>query len=174
MIIVPMRLAFTALLCLFAALLLWQTLALGRVARLAPLWVIVPTFGLLLLQLVLDLFPQLARRLPRGWTFGPAEAGTPELAPETLGSAMAGISDRRGGREAETLAWLAGLAVIVQVVGVILAVPLFLFAYLVSRSGEPWWRAAAFAIAAFVLLRLGLPSGLGIEFAPAWSALAWF
>lgn len=154
------RTAFTALLCLGAGFLLWQTLGLGRAARLAPLWVIVPTLGLLLVQLVLDLCPRWAARLPQARALD---------APAPSGEVVTG--HRRERREAATLAWLAGLAATIQLVDVVLAIPLFLFAYLVSRSREPWWRAAAVALAAFTALRLAFPNRLGSGLITDWLSL---
>ena len=154
------RTAFTALLCLGAGFLLWQTLDLGKAARLAPLWVVVPTFGLLLVQLVLDLCPRWAARLPQARALD-----TP------LASAEAGTGHGRERREAATLAWLAGLAAMIQFVDVVLAIPLFLFAYLATRSREPWWRAAAVAVVAFTALRLGFPNRLGSGLIPDWLSL---
>ncbi len=165
------RVAFTALLWVCAGWLLWQTLQLGGMARLAPIWVIVPTFGLLLLQLVLDLCPQRLSGLKR---FMAASAGGGRL-PEPLsdaGSVPADAAAQSPARHGHPpIAWLLALALMVQPLGVVVAVPLFLLSYLVGRSGEPLWRAVAVAAAVFALLRFGFPKILGIELAPGWLGL---
>ena len=53
----------TALFGAIVGVALWQTLQLGPVARFVPLAVCVPTLALIVLQLALDLFPDVAGRL---------------------------------------------------------------------------------------------------------------
>jgi uncharacterized membrane protein len=159
------RVAFTALLCLGAGVMLWQTMGLGRVARLAPIWAILPTAGLLLLQLVLDFRPAWAARLERSAL--PAGARLrPSQRAETEGTPPAAGQDHRPSREALALGALLGLTVLVLAVGVVLAVPLFLLGQLVIGARLSWWRVALLALAAFILLYLGFPNLLGIELPP--------
>ncbi len=156
------RVTFTALLCLGAGVLLWQTMGLGRVARLAPIWAILPTASLLLLQLVLDLRPAWAARLERS-AFPARARPSPSERAEAEGTPPAAGQDRRPSREALAFGILFGLTVLVLAMGVALAVPLFLLGHLVIGSRLSWWRAALLALAAFILLYLGFPNLLGIE-----------
>ena len=159
------RIAFTALLCLGAGLMLWQTMGLGRVARLAPIWAIFPTIGLLLLQLVLDLRPAWGKRLERSaLTVRPRVRLSPK-AEQAAGSLAAGGDDRRS-REAVALGGLLGLTALVWAVGVVVAVPLFLLGQAALGPSLSWPRAAALGLGAFVLLYLGFPNILGIELPP--------
>jgi Tripartite tricarboxylate transporter TctB family len=159
------RIAFTALLCLAACMMLWQTMGLGRAARLAPIWAIFPTTGLLLLQLVLDLRPAWGRRLGRSAVLARPQVRRSRPGVEEAASPAAG-GERRPSREAVAFGALLALTALALAVGLVLAAPLFLLGQLVIGSRLSWWRAAALALAAFILLYLGFPNLLGIELPP--------
>jgi hypothetical protein len=159
------RVAFTALLCLVAGVMLWQTMGLGQVARLAPIWAIVPTAGLLLLQLALDLRPAWAARLERSALLGRGRV-RPSQPAEAEGVPPVAAGDRRPPREARAFGPLLGLTALVWAVGVVLAVPLFVLGQLVVGPRLSCWHAAVIALVAFIVLYLGFPNLLGIELPP--------
>jgi hypothetical protein len=145
---------------------LWQTLELGRTARLAPLWALLPTAGLLLLQLVLDLRPGWSRCLE--WSALPARTRLRPPGPATAaaGAPIAAGHARPASGEAAAFAALLGLTALVWAVGVVVAVPLFLLSQAIIGPRLSSWRAAALALGAFIVLYLAFPNLLGIELPP--------
>ncbi len=142
----------TLLLFAFAALVLYLTLELSRVARLVPLSVAIPTVGLLLLQLLLDLVPGLSRRyggfkhmkLYRiEWvrekirTSFIADPGVPAQEPQAAKVSM--------------FAWLIMMLSLVYLLGFLIAMPLYTLLYLRRRSGEGWLLSLAVAGATWSL-----------------------
>ncbi len=128
---------FTAVLLLVASVLLGQTLLLRPAARLAPLWVLAPTVGLLLLQLLLDAAPGVARRLsalPRDSLFGASKRID---AWRRGGSEGASPAERRR-RERRMAVWVTVLVVLVYLVGFFAAVPIFLLPYLRLEAHVDW------------------------------------
>jgi hypothetical protein len=126
----------TAVLAALVALAMISTISLGPVARRMPLLVAVPTFLLLLVELV--------RRGPS------TSLPTPDRAP----------AERR------LFAWVGGLLALVIVCGMTAGVPLFLVASARRLFGERWMPALAMALAMAVVLAGGLEYGLGIRLYP--------
>ena len=144
-------LVFTVLVGAYALATLAQTLTLSPVARLVPLWVLVPVLALLAVELTLTLAPRLAARwsflvepdrfatrahLARGRPTVPAE---PEDAPDLR----------------PVLAWYALLPLLVLCLDLRLALGLYTFCYLRGRAGASTGKALALAIAL-----AGLASGV--------------
>ena len=120
-----------------------------------------PTTGLLLLQLVLDIRP--GGSAPREVTLL-APARVRRSQPSAVVGALPAAGDDRGSaREALAFVALLGLTALVWAAGVVLAVPLSCSASWSSAPALSWWRALALALAAFVVLYLGFPNLLGIE-----------
>jgi len=131
---------FTALLLLLVGALIVQSLTLTPASRLAPLWVLVPTAVLLVVQLLMDASPQVRERLSilRGAVVEPG-TGSPLAGKEPVhGSAPAANGRIRGLRVALWIAWLIGL---MYLVGFLLATALFLLPYLRMESGIGWGRS---------------------------------
>ena len=141
------RLPLTLFLCCCALLALAATTTLGRPARLAPLWVILPTTALLLVQLGIDL-----RAALRAGRAAPADQGA-------------------GRREIQGIAWLVGLTLGVLALGLALAVPAFVALHLRYHAREPWWRALAAAALALAVIVAGLSYGFGIVLPEGWIGL---
>lgn len=149
---------FPALLAAVTGVLLATTLDLSPAAREAPLWVVVPTFALLLLQLVLDAAPGLASRarfLRRGGLHDPVR----ERRPEGSGTGRAPAEDRPR-RAFRFLLWLSGLLALVWLVGLVPATPLFLGAHMRIEGRRAWSRcllAAALVGGALWLVVAAIP-----------------
>jgi len=103
-------------------------------AALFPLVMGIPLLVLALVQIVLDL---------QGRT-DPAEGPAMDLAPS---AEVAPEIARR--RTIAIFAWMAGFIVLVLLVGFPLAVPLFMFSYLMLQSAAGWWRSLALTAAAW-------------------------
>lgn len=163
---------------LFVALVvtaLADTAGFGPVARLVPLTVAVPTLVLLLVQLALDVFPVLARRLALLerkellGVRGVRERVHPEHlvvrehpTPEDPGEPPSG--------EAAAFAWMAAMLASGLVLGFVVGGPLFALAYVRLHGGRPW-RVA-----------LGVAGGLAVAIvavfdwtfgAPLWRGWLW-
>ena len=103
-------------------------------AALFPMVMGIPLLVLALVQLILDL---------RGKT-GPAEGPAMDLA---LSADVAPEIARR--RTIAIFAWMAAFIVLVLLIGFPLAVPLFMFSYLMLQSAAGWWRSLALTAAAW-------------------------
>ena len=103
-------------------------------AALFPLVMGIPLLALALVQLAFDL---------QGKT-DPAEGPAMDLAPS---ADVAPELARR--RTLLIFAWMAGFIVLVLLVGFPLAVPLFMFSYLMLQSAAGWWRSLALTAAAW-------------------------
>jgi len=128
---------FTLLLLSFVLILFIFTLDLGRVARLVPLKVVVPTLVLLVVQLVLELVPKLAQRFKRfeKLRFDKSE----QLQEKTrIHSPVSVTENSRGKRELHMFAWILSLPVFIYFFGFLIAIPMFMLFYLRWRSGERW------------------------------------
>lgn len=142
---------FTGFLTAVTGLLFLATLGLSPVGRLAPIWVVVPTAGLLLVELVREV-RQVRSRLDDEAEGEPTPAGLPGTE----------------GRLSRMAAWGVVLIVLVWVLGFIAAAPVFVAAYLRLEARLPWSRAlllsAVVAALSFLvfdgLLELTLPIGL--------------
>jgi len=138
------RTGFTVLLFSLTGLLFIQTMGLGRVARLVPLKVLVPTLVLLALQLALDLFPALGRR------FSPFERVRFVKADHYRDQAKPSSTAPDPGRafpgtEGRLFLWLLLFPVLIYFSGFPTAAPLYLFLFLKVRSGESLVLSAASA-----------------------------
>jgi hypothetical protein len=138
---------FTFALLLFMLAMLAATPHLGRVARLVPLLIIVPTLGLLAFQLVGDLVPRFRRihedverarwlPLPKRQAREDRDRGSEQVAP-------------RAGGALGRLGWTLFLPVMIYGLGFGVAVPVHALVYLRRFSRERW------------SLSLAIPAGLG-------------
>jgi hypothetical protein len=141
---------FTLLLVMVVALALYLSVDLSPVARMVPLTVLIPTLGLLLIQLALDLSPRLAR----GWArlaltdvrgIEPAKQGPQESAQVSSGSTAAWADSRRGQGKA-ILSVLTVLAS-VYLCGFLIAVPVNTLVYLRVSAKESWVFSIGSALA---------------------------
>lgn len=130
---------FTLLLFAFVAGLSVLTLGLGRVARLVPIVVVIPTFLLLALQLLLDLLPRLAEKysvIERQDMFR-----VEPLREKSLSGQSAEQSEEivlRRSRELNALLWLLAMFGLIYLFGFLIALPLYVFLYLKRQSKEGW------------------------------------
>jgi hypothetical protein len=157
------RALFTGFLSLVTMLLLVRTLALSPGSRLAPLWVVIPTLALLLVQLALDLVPRITLRVPA-------------LQADSLFGASAHLDAWRRTRSGETrpevrrrralriALWIGGLVVLVRVAGFLPAVPLFLAPYLHVEAGMGWPRSVGVAALTTAVIYLIFGPLLGVSF----------
>jgi hypothetical protein len=122
-------------------------------ARLFPLVTAIPLLVLALVQLFLDLR-------------GKAEATDTVASDIALSTDVPPAIARR--RTLLTFAWMVAFVTLVFLVGFPLAVPLFVFSYLVLQSAEGLWRSLALTAAAWGFFHgvfervLRLPFGAGI------------
>lgn len=126
--------ALTAVVGLAACALLVDTLRLAPASRTAPLWVIVPTLALLVLEV--------ARGLRSGGAGRPEPATRAASGPApgaSVGSGHGAPADAR--RVARLAGWWALLLGLVYVVGFMAAVPVYLAPYLRVEAGVSWSRA---------------------------------
>lgn len=137
---------FTLVLLAFVAVMFVMTLSLGRVARLVPLVVAVPTLVLLAVQLMLDAAPGLAA------SFSAMELKDPFGIRPRLESILAAVSNggesddaRRHLREQSTFLWLTLMFALIYLFGFVVALPSYTFLYLHRRSGEGWMTSALVA-----------------------------
>lgn len=184
------RAFFTLALLLFTLALLAATPQLGRVARLVPLVVIVPTLVLLSLQLADDLIPRFrsfwedkgrarwiplpersaregrdresGRKSPGDTTRGAARDATPDARRE------AGPVARRGGSPAGRLGWTLLLPLMIYALGFCVAIPVHALVYLRRFSGERWRLSVGIPLGLLCLLLL-LPRLVpGVSLWPGW------
>jgi hypothetical protein len=147
----------TLALLALAGVMFYATAGLSPVARLVPLTVLVATAALLLAELVLDFFPEFVRRhsaLETKDVFG-IEGMRPEA-----GKSIAHSIPSAGREEVNLCIWLFGLLVLIFLLGLSIALPLFTLLYLRERSGEGWRLSITVAIGMFALL-FGVLIGLG-------------
>ena len=159
------RIIFSAVLLLAGLLFLFLTLPLGRMAQMVPIRVLMPTIGLLLLQLVID------------WR---ARVNEPSVAIRRGRNPNAIVdrhrdktpSDRRSNRSAGTpkeikeypiLLLLGGLPVSIYLVGFILAATLFVWFYYRFYFKKSLWFSAFLALGAAICLYVLLVLLLGMD-----------
>jgi len=150
------RAGFTLLLLGGAFWLLAETLTLGGLARLAPLWVIAPTCALLAILFALEFRP------------GSRDAGSPDHAATAETAEPA-----RRRTELPTLLWLGVLVAMVLVAGILVAVPLFFLLYARLNWKWRWWAALATGAAAFAALYLCFVLALGMYLPRGWLAIGY-
>ena len=156
---------FTLALLAFAAVMLYATGGLSEVGRLVPLSVLVPTLGLLLVQLCLDLAPRFVRKhslLEQKDVFG-IEQMRPKAAEEAANSAIS-----RGSREVSVFAWVAFVPGVMYLLGPLIALPLFLLLYLKIRSKEGWVLSIGVAVAMFGFLYGAFVAVLNVRLHEGW------
>jgi len=110
----------------------------GRGAPLAPLWVIVPTVVLLILQLALDGTSILGTRL--GALREDSLLGAPGRVDARLGHAERDERPPGPPRELRMALWGAFLVALVYALGFLAAVPLYLAPYLRTEARLSWGR----------------------------------
>lgn len=139
---------FTLILTAFVGLMLYLTINLSPVARLVPLAVAIPTMGLLIFQLAIDLAPGLEQRYRR---FEKVDLLNVEHIRETISShnqpqsANAADDVSGGRRELSAFSWSLLLLALVGLVGFLVALPVYTLLYLRWRSGESWRLSLAVA-----------------------------
>lgn len=128
---------FTLLLLAFVTTLFVLTLDLGRVAHLVPLKVVIPTLVFLVVQLVLELSPGLARKFNK---FEKIRFVKSEQLQEKkrISSTVSVTENSRAKRELRMFAWILSLVVFIYFFGLLIAIPMFMLFYLRWRSGERW------------------------------------
>ena len=140
---------FTLIIMAFVSLLFYLTANLSPVARLVPLTVLIPTLGLLTLQLVLDLVPGLEgiyRRFEKVDLFG-LEQIRERVPTQDQAEPVQGIDEgSRRHRELSLLLWILLLLILIYLFGFLIAPPAFTFLYLRWRSGESWKLSIAMAV----------------------------
>ncbi len=158
------RRLFTLTLFAVAALILYATTRLSEVGRLVPLAVLVPTLGLLLVQLCLDLAPGFVQKhslLERKDVFGVEQIR--KAAEESANSLPS-----RGRRELEVFAWVAFIAGLMYLVGSLIALPLFLLLYLKVRSKEGWVLSIGMAVTMLGFLYVVFVAVLDVRLHDGW------
>ncbi len=156
---------FTALLTAATSVLLVRTLALGPASRRAPLWAVLTTLALLVLQLLLDLLPALGTHLgvlQHDSLFGAAR----HLDALRHRGAGAATPRERRVRGVRFCLWLTGLAALVRVVGFPWAVPVFLAPYLRAETNLGWGRAIVVSAVTAALVQVVFMILLGVSFPP--------
>jgi hypothetical protein len=141
---------FTLVLLVFAGLIFFLALDLGRLARLAPLVIVIPTLVLLVYQLGLDLVSWPAVSKGRSWTMDLPGAGR-------LGEAQAKLERsteamRRSRRELSMFFWVLLMFALIFLFGFSFGVPLHTLLYLKVRSGESWLLSTAMTSGMWALL----------------------
>jgi hypothetical protein len=130
---------FTFVLFVFAAVMFFMTLRLGRVARFVPLAVAIPTLALLGFQLLVEAIPELARR------FGIVEKkdifGVEPLREKSVAQTQADLTaarEARNKRELSAFLWLSLMLLLIYLLGFLFALPIFSTVYLKKRAAESW------------------------------------
>ena len=170
------RMGFTLFLLAVTALLLLLTLDLGRIARLVPLWVVIPTLGLLLLQLIVDVAPSKpeGRHHPRTpWLWMAARQTA--LGGTGTHPAVAGPQSNVVHLPGRNFMWIAWMAVSIWLVGLLYAVPLYALLYLKTRAGQGWRSSIAVASAMGLILYTLIVHVLGkpLDGGQFWIWLGW-
>jgi hypothetical protein len=136
------RIGFTLFLLAVTALILYLTLGLGRIARLVPLWVVVPTLGLLLLQLIADVAPpRLNPRRP--WLL--MAARQMEIGGTGIHTAVAGPQSNDVRLAGRNFIWISWMVISIYLLGLFYALPLYALLYLKTRAGQGWRSSIAVA-----------------------------
>ena len=146
---------FTGLLLLATLVIGVEILALNPHARLAPLWAIIPTLVLLLVQLCLELWPGFAREARQIVLRSAANDKIVERLEMAAPAGSQANAERSVARECEAFAWLALLLIAVLAFSLDWGVAAFLLCYLLVRTSLPVWRSGLLALMIFVFLHVG-------------------
>lgn len=153
-------------------MLLWSTMGLGHTARLIPEKVIIPTLFLLSIQFVFDLVPRLSEkfaaltqlRLPR------VEQLSAEAREKSIEEALGSGHTRR---MLSNVLWFCSVPVLIYLLGLTIAAPLYTLIYLRGRCGERWRTSVllAAAMGGLVLGVFGLILGVTFDEGYIWKWL---
>jgi len=138
--------AFTVALLLLVGVLVEQSFQLTPASRVAPLWVLLPTAALLLVQLFVDFNPRPG--VPRPILESALAASRRSSEPsDSAGSTTDAPSrgEARRKRELRLLAWVTWLIGLVYLLGILPSTALFLFPYLRFESRLGWTTSAILA-----------------------------
>ncbi|MBI3651087.1 MAG: tripartite tricarboxylate transporter TctB family protein [Acidobacteria bacterium] len=126
------------------------TLGLGRVARMVPLAVVLPTLLLLLVQLLMDMRPGLAQAYRR-WEQKDLFQVEPLRKQASQQMEKEDMERRQGDRERQAFFWLLAMLALLYFLGFLVALPLYTLWYLRQHS-EGWLKPMVIAagIAGFV------------------------
>lgn len=144
-------------LCALCGGLLLAALQLGPAARRVPLVILVPTMLLLLLQLLRDLGLLAGAGRPRGWLAFPSP-------PHGLEAVAA--APREPARELIAVGLVAAVVLSVDLLGLPVALPLWLCLVLVVRARVRLAVAALTAALTFIAIEMGLVRTLGTLLPP--------
>lgn len=142
-----MRITFTQKACLtfllftFAAVIFCLTFGLGRVARVVPFAVVIPTLLLLLFQLLMDLSPQLAKKysgLEKKDMFS-VDGLRKQVSPPVE---EAKVEPAERNKEGKVFLWLLAMFGLIYLLGAFIAIPLYTLLYL-KRHSEKWLTSIA-------------------------------
>jgi hypothetical protein len=131
----------TFLLFTFAAVIFCLTFGLGRVARMVPFAVVVPTLLLLLFQLLMDLLPRLAQKysqLEKKDLF--SVEGLRKQVRNPAEDAKVEPTERN--REGKAFLWLLAMFGLIYLLGAFIAIPFYTLLYL-KRHSEKWLTSIA-------------------------------
>ena len=131
---------FTILLITLGVVIFFLTFDCGRVARLIPEKVIIPTMALLMLQLVQDFIPALEKRWGAFEKLRWPEAEKLRDRARTRSEKSLDAPQIR--RQGPVLLWILSLPVLIYAVGFLVAVPIYTFVYLRLRAKKTWLAVA--------------------------------
>jgi hypothetical protein len=136
---VYLTMAFVA----FAGVIFYLTFDLGRVARMVPFAVVVPTLLLLLVQLMLDMLPRLSQAYSR---LENKDLFSVEGLRKKISQSVEAVEDQTLERykEREAFLWLLALLLLIYLLGFLVALPLYTLLYLKKRT-EKWLMAVSMA-----------------------------
>jgi hypothetical protein len=138
------RACLTFLLFAFVAVILYLTLGLGPVARMVPLAVVIPTLLLLLFQLMMDMLPHLAQKYSRLESKDLFHVeGLRKKASKPIKDIEGDTLERNN--ERKVFFWLLAMLIVIYLLGLLLALPLYTLFYLKRRS-ENWLVAILVAV----------------------------
>ena len=135
---------FSFFLLLFATILFFLTIELGRIAALVPIKVVIPTLVLLVFQLVLDLVPGLAQKFSR---FEKVRFVRSEQHEEDarLYFSVSKPEESLAIRERRAFTWILLLLLLIYIFGLTVSVPLYTCLYIKRRAEEGWLYATGMA-----------------------------
>ena len=132
---------FTLVLLAFSGIMCYLSLDLSRVARLVPLRVVIPTLGLLVFQLLVDLIPQLAQkygRFEKMDIFGVEPFRRKVRFQARAIPSEAAEEEPQGRRELSMFLWVLAMLAFIYFFGLLVAIPFYTFLYLKGHAGESW------------------------------------